>query len=119
MERWTSMRCKITGITVRLWTKTQTGTDGFEDPVFTETPIDVENVLVGEPSSEDVTNIINLTGKRVAYVLAIPKGDTNDWTDKKITFWGKEFRTIGEPTQGIEENIPLDWNKKVRVERYE
>ena len=119
MERWKSMRCRITGITVQLWTKTETGRDKFNDPIFEEEPIDVENVLIGEPSAEDVTTTIDLTGKRVAYTLAIPKGDTNDWTDKKVSFWGETFRTIGAPTQGIESNIPLAWNKKVKVERYE
>jgi hypothetical protein len=36
-----------------------------------------------------------------------------------VEFFGQRFRTIGFPTQGIEELIPLAWNKKVKVERYE
>lgn len=106
------------GITVTLYDKTQTGTDDFGAPVFTETAIEVENVLIGEPSADQVVEELNLHGKRLAYVLAIPKGDTNTWTDRKVSFFGEDFRTYGEPTQGIDHLIPLAWNKKVKVERY-
>ena len=43
----------------------------------------------------------------------------HDWTDTKVEFFGKTWKTVGEPVEGIEENIPLRWNKKVVVERYE
>lgn len=107
------------GITVTIYKKTQSGTDGFGRPVYSETTEDVSNVLIGEPSTEDITDTFNLTGKHLAYTLAIPKGDTHTWTDTKVTFFGETFRTIGKPTQGIEALIPLSWNKKVKVERYE
>ena len=106
------------GITVRLHGKRQTGTDAFNAPVFADVDVDVENVLVGEPSSEEITTDLSLYGKRLAYTLAIPKGDTNDWTDVEVSFFGERFRTYGAPTQGIESLIPLQWNKKVKVERY-
>ena len=106
------------GISIILYTSTQTGTDDFNRPIYTEAPVTVENVLIGEPSTDDVVAEINMTGKRLAYTLAIPKGDTNDWTDKTVEFFGEKFKTIGEPTQGIDHLIPLSWNKKVKVERY-
>ena len=106
------------GISITLYTTTQTGTDEFNRPIYAETPVTVENVLIGEPSTDDIVAEINMTGKRLAYTLAIPKGDTNDWTDKTVEFFGERFKTIGEPTQGIEHLIPLSWNKKVKVERY-
>lgn len=107
------------GVTVTLYDKTQTGVDGFGRPVYEDTAVTVDNVLIGEPSSEDVIDTLNLTGKHLAYTLAIPKGDTHTWTDRKVEFFGEVFRTIGEPTQGIDHLIPLSWNKKVKVERYE
>lgn len=110
---------RLKGITIQLIDKVKTGTDGFGKPIYQDVPIDVENVLIGEPSAEDVTETFNVTGKHVAYTLAIPKGDENTWTDRKVSFWGKTFRTIGEPTQGIEGMIPLSWNKKIKVELYE
>ena len=106
------------GITIQLYERTETGTDAFNRPVYTETAVNVDNVLIGEPSTQEIVDTLNLTGKKLAYTLAIPKGDTHDWIDVSVSFWGEKFRTIGEPTQGIEAMIPLDWNKKVRVERY-
>lgn len=113
------MRLSIKGIPVKLSAKTQTGIDDFNRPIYETSQEVVENVLVGEPSAEDVVNEINLSGKRIAYVLAIPKGDTHTWENTEVEFWGMTFKTVGIPTQGIDDNIPLQWNKKVKVERYE
>ena len=106
------------GITVTLHQKTQTGTDSFNAPTYVETDVEVENVLIGEPTTDQVVEDLNLYGKKLAYTLAIPKGDAHDWTDVDVTFFGERFRTYGEPTQGLEHLIPLSWNKKVKVERY-
>lgn len=113
------MRLNIKGIPVKLSVRTQTGIDDFNRPIYETSQEVVENVLVGEPSAEDVVNELNLSGKRIAYVLAIPKGDTHVWEDTEVEFWGMTFKTVGIPTQGIDDNIPLQWNKKVKVERYE
>lgn len=99
--------------------KVLTGKDGFGTEVFKEVPVDVENVLISPTSTDDITNQLNLTGKKAVYDLAIPKGDTHDWTNKEVQFFGKKWRTIGVPLEGIEDMIPLDWNKKVMVEIYE
>lgn len=108
----------IRGITILLYEKRQTGTDAFHAPIYEETPVEVPNVLVGEPSAEDIVNEMQLYGKRIAYTLAIPKGDTHDWNDVTVEFFGQKWRTYGGVTQGIEAMIPLAWNKKVKVERY-
>lgn len=107
------------GIEITLYDKTQTGVDAFGHPIYEDAEITVDNVLIGEPATEEVIDILNLTGKHLAYTLAIPKGDTHVWTDRKVSFFGETFKTIGAPTQGIDDLIPLCWNKKVRVERYE
>jgi len=111
----------IKGVTVRLVKKTLKETNAFGEPIYTEELVDVEDVLVGEPSSDDVVNTIQLYGKHVAYTLAIPKGDVNEWVDTEVIlpapFEGR-YLTIGYPTSGIDANIPLRWNKKVKVERY-
>lgn len=110
------------GITVTLTKKTQTGTDPFGQPIFTTTTENVSDVLVGEPSTDDITNTITMYGKKVAYTLAIPKGDTHTWEDTTVTLpapFEGTYHTIGYPTAGIEENIPLRWNKKVHLERIE
>lgn len=113
------MGSRIKGIDVTLYTVTQSGTDGFNKPVYTETPVTVHNVLVTPSSSQEVIDTLQLEGKKAVYTLAIPKGDTHDWKDKKVSFFGETFKTFGIPIKGIEELIPGDWNTKVMVERYE
>lgn len=112
----------MTGVTVTLTVKTQTGTNPFGEPVFSTSTKDVDDVLVGEPSTNDVANIMAIYGKKVAYTLAIPKGDTHVWEDTTVSLpepFGGTYRTIGIATAGIEANIPLRWNKKVHLERVE
>ena len=41
------------------------------------------------------------------------------WEDRKVEFFGEIWKTVGFSQQGIENMIPLDWNRKVQVERYE
>ena len=83
----------MTGITVILHERVQTGVDAFGAPTYEPVDVSVENVLVGEPSGDEVVNDLTLYGKRLAYTLAIPKGDTHDWTDVNVTFFGETFRT--------------------------
>lgn len=109
----------IKGLTVTLYTVTQTGVDAFNHPAYTETAVPVENVLVAPLSDEEVLETLNLTGKKAKYQLGIPKGDTHDWENRKVRFFGEDFRVIGHPTEGIESLIPLGWNKKVKVESCE
>jgi hypothetical protein len=109
----------IKGITVTLYYRTETGRDAFNAPIYTETAAPVDNVLVAPMSSTEVLETLELTGSRAVYQLGIPKGDTHDWSaGKKVSFFGEDWRIIALPTEGIEDMIPLSWNKKVQVERY-
>jgi len=110
---------RIKGITVTLINKKQIDTDPFGDPIYEDDEIEVDNVLVSPTSSDDIVNQLNITGKKAVYTLAIPKGDTNIWEDQEVRFFGERFRVFGKPLQGIDDLIPLEWNKKVTVERYE
>ena len=108
------------GVTVILTKKTQSGTDPLGQPIYTTENVQVHDVLVGEPSSTDIETMLTLYGKRTAYTLAIPKGDTNEWYKCKVTLpapWNATFNVIGDFIAGIEENIPTRWNKKVHLER--
>lgn len=104
------------GISITLYQKTQSGTDAFGAAIYTETPVTVENVLVAPVSDEEITDTLNLYGKRAVYQLAIPKGDAHEWENCRVSFFGQDFRVIGKPTEGIESLIPLRWNRKVKVE---
>lgn len=108
----------IKGITVTLINKKEIGKDPFGQPIVEYAPIEVENILVSPTSTDDIINTMDLTGKKAVYTLAIPKNDTNDWEDAEVIFFDQKWRTFGFVTQGIDHLIPLDWNKKVMVERY-
>lgn len=111
------------GTTVTLYKQTLTGYDAFGAPIYAESAITVDDVLVGEPSSDDIITSTSLYGKTITCVLGIPKGDTNDWQDKKVS-WTDAYgtthvlKTFGFPITGIEANIPTRWHKKVRCEAY-
>lgn len=81
--------------------------------------IHVDNVLVAPSSSQEILDADNLYGKKAVYTLAIPKGDTNDWQDQWVSFFGLDWQTFGIPTEGIDGLVPTSWNKKVTVERRE
>lgn len=112
----------IKGIDIKLWVNGDPIVDEFNHEEPSGEWITVSNVLVGEPSSDEIINDLNLNGKKIAYVLAIPKGDNHVWTDTKVQLpspFDGTFETVGYPTVGIEANIPLLWNKKVKIARYE
>jgi len=106
----------IRGITVQLLVKSQIGTDDLNHPIYEETAVDVENVLVSPLSDEEVLDTLNLTGRRAVYQLGIPKEDTHEWEGQRVRFFGRTWRVIGMPLKGINHLMPLAWNTKVKVE---
>lgn len=109
----------LKGTDVTLYERTQTGEDAFGAPVYAESPVIVKGVLVGEPDAGEVIDEMRLSGRRLAYTLGIPKGDTHTWEGATVEIFGKKYRAFGAAAQGQEELVPLRWHKKVKVERYE
>lgn len=112
------MASLIKGITVVLYDRIQTGVDDFNHPIYREEPVSVDNVLVTPVNTSAITGDVQMEGKRAEYELCIPKKNTNVWENRVVEFYGHKWKTIGIPQKWIEENVPLDWNKKVLVERY-
>lgn len=113
------MGARIHGITVKLQTLTATGTDAFNVPTYAETWADVPDVIVGQPTDAEQIDAMDLYGSRAVYILGIPKGDTHDWSaGKLVQFFGETFRIFGHTIQGIDDMVPLQWNKKVMVANY-
>lgn len=106
------------GMTVQLAVKSVIGQDPFGAPIEAEELVEVNDVLVGQPSSDDIISAIQMYGKKIVYVLGIPKGDTHNWIDTDVIIWGERFRTVGYPETGIQDNIPLRWGQNIKVERY-
>lgn len=109
---------KPEGIMVLLLEKVQIGVDEFGAPINEDVWVTVNNVLVSPVSAEDVATDLSLYGKKAVYELGIPKGDSHNWEDTEVIIFGKTFRTFGPEIQGIDKLIPLNWNKKIKVERY-
>ena len=118
----------MTGITVTLYERKQKATtdtppkpvyDSFNDPVWEYKSVSVSNVLVGQPTTEEITSGIDLYGKKAEYMIGIPKGDEHAWEDADVEFFGRRWHTFGVLIQGIEANVPTPWHKKIRVAVYE
>lgn len=109
----------LKGIDVVLHIKTSAGKDDFNRELFEETTETISNVLIAPLSQtgEEILSEMSLNGKKARYQLAIPKGDNHTWEDATVEFFGETWKTVGFSTMGIDDLIPLDWNRKVVVER--
>ena len=112
------MASLIKGVPVVLYDRSQTGTDAFNAPIFTESPVVIANVLISPVATTAIVGDAQMNGKRQEYELCIPKEDTHTWENRTVEFFGHRWHTIGFAQEWIPENVPLDWNKKIRVERY-
>lgn len=109
---------KIKGGSVVLHKRTINGYDPLGNPIYKYTDVTVENVLWNESSVDDLIDTNRLEGTQELYTLSIPKGDANTWLENTVTFNGKTYHCYAEG-EGMEDLIPLEWNKKVLVERYD
>lgn len=109
----------IRGETIILINRKEVGRDYFGAPLFAEEEISVDNVLLGSPTFEQSVAELQFSGKRIAYVLGIPKGDEHMWEDTDVIIRGRRYRTYGPALTQTEENVPGPWNTQIKVERYE
>lgn len=109
----------LKGQTITLYDRIKTGADAFNAPIYEETPVEVEDILVCPASTEAITDGLQLYGKHTVYELLIPKVDAHEWEDRRVSFFGKQWRTFGTVLQWQENLTPGTWNRKVKVERYE
>ncbi|MCF2555753.1 hypothetical protein [Faecalicatena contorta] len=109
----------IKGISIKLYEKKEVGCDAFKHPVYEEEVSAIEDVLVAPVSTTEAIDMQNLTGKKAIYNIAIPKGDTHNWKDNRVEFFGEFWQIIGPVKRGIEENIPGEWHEIWTVAQYE
>ena len=110
---------QMRGITVTLYERTVTGTDSLGNQVWTETAVNVANVLVGQPTTDEITTTTEIYGKRLEYWIGIPKGDTHAWENAAVEFGGQRFETFGHLEKGIDALVPTAWNARIRCARYD
>lgn len=109
---------RIKGVSVVLHKRTIDEYDPLGNPIYKTEDVTVDNVLWNVSSADDLIDTARLEGTQELYTLCIPKGDTNVWLENSVTFNGKTYHCYAE-SEGIESLIPLGWNKKVLVERYD
>ena len=109
---------KIKGVSVVLHVRTIKEYDPLGNPVYTTEDVTVNNVLWNVSSVDDLIDSTRLEGTKELYTLAIPKGDTHTWLENTVTFNSKTYHCYAE-SEGMEALTPLEWNKKVFVERYD
>lgn len=110
---------RIKGEDVVLINFTKTGEDEFGHAICNEKKTVIENVLIAPLSLEEQAEAFNLTGKKAVYQIAIPKKDEHVWKNQSVEFFGQRWIVVGFPKQGIECNIPLEWNQIWQVAKYE
>lgn len=112
----------IKGNTVTLVTYTENGEDDFGHAIRVATTVEVPNVLIEPASNDAIVSEMELYGKRIAYVLHIPKSDSNNWKDAEVILpapWNVTLKTYGDALVYAPHLAPLAWNKKVKAELYE
>lgn len=108
---------KIKGVSVVLHKRTIKEYDPLGNPIYQIADTTVNNVLWSVSTADDLIDTSRLEGTQELYTLSIPKGNTDTWLENTVTFNGKTFHCYAE-SEWIEELVPLEWNKKVLVERY-
>ena len=110
----------IKGIEIIAYIRQTSGKDELGNEIFKKKKILLENVLVSPAESDDMLGTANLNTDRIAYQLAIPKKYNDiDFSGAHFEFFSKKFKIVSIPYKGIDELIPLKWNKKIQVENYE
>lgn len=110
---------RIKGVAVTLYERRETGRDGFGTPIYSEKPTIVEDVLICPATENAVVDDEGMSGRRAEYELCIPKGDTHEWENNRVDFFGQKWRVFGAALEYEEELVPLRWNRRVKVERIE
>ena len=109
---------KIKGVSVVLHVRSVKENDPLGNPIYKYKDVTVNNVLWNATTASDLIDTSRLEGTKELYTLAIPKGDANTWLENTVTFRGKTYHCYAE-SEGMESLTPLEWNKKVLVERFD
>lgn len=99
------------GVKIIIHVKREIGRDPLNMPIYEYSKEYVENVLIMPIATSDTSGESDYSECQIA----IPKGDQHEWRNTFVEFFGKKWRTVGKPLEGIEAMLPLDWHKKVTV----
>lgn len=105
----------ISGVTVQVVRREETGRDAFNMPTVIETSEDVENVLVAPATTADIDGIARPEGDDTTLTLHFPKTYTASLRGCAVVVDGRRFEVAGDPMGYMEANTPGAWNRPVAV----
>ena len=105
----------ISGETVVVEYRTETGTDDYNAAVYSYTEETVEDVLVSPGPRSDIADPNRPDGVVVRYNLHFPKGFDKKLKGLRISVRGEWLDVIGDPDHYTLENTPGKWWMPVEV----
>lgn len=105
------------GETVTVVGRRETGRDSFNEPIFVEDEVVVDNVLVAPKFSQDLAGALRVEGDLSALELHFPKSFTGSLRGKLVRVRGVTYRVEGDPSGYTVVNTPLAWWIPVKAVR--
>lgn len=93
------------------------GYDENKDEVTTWTETQIDNVLFGRPSTEQIEEVMRLYSVEVSYTLGVPKAYTASLRGCEVfrPRDGKTYRIVGDPMPLPPELCPTPWNREAQA----
>ncbi len=92
-------------------------TDKFNNPIWTDTTVTVDDCLVAPITQPDNAREQQaMEQQRIQVRVHLPKADDSDIADSTFTYSGVEFKVDADPVVFMSENTPTRWNRFFRAE---
>ena len=106
-------------MTVSFTKRVKSGVDDFNNPVYTNETITIDDCLIGPPT-EPIDRVETSALDRDVTVVRVnlPKSSNADISDSEFDYEGEHFRVIGRPVAFMKENTPTRWNRYMRAESF-
>lgn len=105
------------GITLTFTKRNQTSTDSLNNPVYTDTDIEVEDCLIApitEPSTAREQQAMEQSRDQIR--IHIPKTCEEDLSKSSVEWDGKVFTLDNDSVVFMADNTPTRWNRYFRGE---
>lgn len=110
----------ISGVNVVLHKKSVSGTNAIGEKIYTEQTETISNILVEPASNDAIVDELTMTGKKLAFILHIPRTDENSWEDCIVDLpspWNISVKTFATDKMIFDPRLtPLPWGRKVKCE---
>jgi hypothetical protein len=104
------------GETVQVATRVEAGRDAFNNEIWEEAIVDVENVLVAPSSTDAVEGSLRVDSTKRTLNLYFPKTFTGVLAKAKICIRNEWYLVVGDPFRFDCSQCPTEWNLTCQVE---